>query len=196
MITPFQLTLYALSWLSVIYLFNCILAKHLIKPQIQPILLYGSTIMLLGVFGEVLIGSLYQTIFQTKLWEYRAAPIHNSHTSLYSIFIWFFYGLHLWLLHSNFNKENKLSKISFPLLLGFEALIVEILVNLTYLSLTGTYIFYYFPSDMFHLTSVQAIPIYILAGYIIPKVIRKMESNHRFFITLNTILVLIFTLLT
>ena len=191
-----ELSFYSLTWLVIIYIFNCVLANKIIKPEPMVLLLYSSCVALLGIYGEVLVGTVYESLFGIKLWEYRLLPIHDAYTSVYSLFVWSFYGFHLYLLHSSLNEKKERSATFLALLLGVEAMILEVLFNVSYLFITGAYIFYYFPNDIFHLTSVQALPIYIVAGYLIPRAIRKMRDDPRSFILLNYTLIFIFIFLT
>jgi hypothetical protein len=122
------------------------------------------------------------------LWEYKLFPIHNAYTSYYSIFIWSTYGFYLYLLHDNL-KSNNYPVRTLAVIVSIEAIILEFLFNLSHLFIFKDYIFYYLPSDIWHLTSIQAIPFYFLAGFVIIKSIKRFKADPWFFIPMNILLV-------
>ena len=102
------LILFSISWVAIIYGFNCILQKKFLIPEIKMLLLYSATVTVIGLFGEVFLSTLYHFIFGKPLWVYYFYPIHHGYTSLYSLFMWGLYGFHLYLLHGHL--KNKMIK--------------------------------------------------------------------------------------
>lgn len=179
-----------------------ILIQRVFIPSFQKIdykyaLLYITTVALLGVFGEVLIDSLFVIARGEPLWEYHLLPIHNAYTSYYSLCIWGMYGFYLYIFHDFLKgKRSKLSSKHLFIIVGVEAILLEIAINTLYLAIYGDYIFYYLPSDLWHLTSVQAIPFYFLLGTVISKCIKRFRRDPRFFITMNVCLVAVMVFFT
>jgi hypothetical protein len=202
----FKLVLFALGWGLVLYLFNCVLAKKVKRIEIKPAVMYMSMMAMLGVFGEVLFGSFYHAITGKVLWHYRIYPIHNAYTSMYAIWLWAIYGFHLYLLHGSL-KNKRWKPTNVPAVLNFhnyvvhgqktgikrralhrlaiwfgiEAIIIEALVNLTFLAIFNSYIYYYYPGDLWHLTSLQAFPFYVIAGYFILLTANNFKKSPGFF---------------
>ncbi|MDB5238401.1 MAG: hypothetical protein JWM46_671 [Candidatus Kaiserbacteria bacterium] len=186
---------FSLVWLAAIYLFNCALVRKFKVIHIETALLYISSVMLLGVFGEVLIDSLYKAVFKIPLWEYHLLPIHNAFTSYYSLFIWGMYGFHLYLLHHSLNGRIR-TGWGLAAIVTAEAIVLEVLFNLTSLAVFHQYIFYYLPNDLWHITSVQVMPVYFLAGFLVVRLTRSAKVDPWFFTLTNAVLVFVLVFLT
>lgn len=184
------LVLFTVAWIVAIYLFNSAFARRLKKIEIKIALLYITSIALIGVFGEVFSDSFYSAIFNQPLWLYRVLPIHDGFTSMYSIVLWAMYGFYLYLLHDNLSAHNH-SDTTFAAIISIEAIVLEILINVSHLLIFGGYIFYYLPSDLWHLTSIQAIPFYFLAGLVVTKSIKRLKADPVFFSIMNTLLIFV-----
>jgi hypothetical protein len=185
---------FTLAWILAIYLFNAAVARNFKKIELEGALVYISSVTLLGVFGEVLIDSLYAMAFGVPLWEYRLLPIHHAFTSYYSLAIWSMYGFYLYLLHDTLNGRLR-STAAKASVIALEAIVLEILLNVSHLIIFGSYIFYYLPSDLWHVTTIQAVPVYFLAGFFIVRMTRSIKVDPRFFIAVNAVLVGIFVFL-
>jgi hypothetical protein len=158
--------IYSAAWVCTVYLFNRMVAGHRLKMDVGKILLYVSTMAALGLLGEVIFDSAYRFVFGRPLWLYRIAPIHHGYTSLYSFFLWGTVGFYLYLLHDTLKEKGITSRFVLAGVFCLEAILLEAAVNVSYHLLFGGYIFYYLPSDLWHFTSVQTLPLYLLAGLI------------------------------
>jgi hypothetical protein len=127
-----------------------------INPSVA--LLYSATLAMLGVFGEVIIDNGYNFAFGHPFWLYTTLPVHNGYTSRYALFLWGIYGFAIYLLHDHSGVRKIKAVNSLPVLFMASAIIFEVLVNLTFKIFFGKYVFYYFPSDLWHLSSVQVLP--------------------------------------
>jgi hypothetical protein len=186
----FRLLFFSLFCIAVIYLIYTLSTHHLKKINVKIALLYSVSVALFGVCAEILVDSLYKFAVGKPLWEYHLIPIHHRYTSYYSLVIWGMYGFYLYIFHDFFkSKRSKLSRKYLILLVGIEAIVLEVVINKLYLALFGGYIFYYLPNDLWHLTSIQAIPFYILLGLTISKSIKHFRKDQTFFIVMNLILV-------
>lgn len=183
-----SLVYFSIAWIAIIYLFNCLVAREFKRVHPTRALAYISSVVLLGVFGEVLIDSLYDALFGVPLWEYRLLPLHNAYTSYYSLVIWSMYGFYLYLLHDSLNNHVRSSRV-LAIVISVEAILLEILLNVSHLLIFGQYVFYYFPNDLWHVTSIQAIPVYFLAGLFIVRMTRGIKVDPVFFATVNMVLV-------
>jgi hypothetical protein len=176
---------FSLIWAIIIYFFNCLLAKKFVVPNPKIALVYISCITVVGVFGEVFIDSVYNFFIGEPLWVYHLLPIHNGYTSYYSLFIWGLYGFHLYLFHENLKGRNIYSEKKMPLIIAVEAITLELLFNISHLWFFGSYIFYYLPNDLWHLTSFVAVPFYFFAGFILIKSLKRFIKDPLFFIIMS-----------
>ncbi len=89
-----------------------------------------------GMYSEISIDTIYNFVIGKPLWEYHLAPIHNSYTSVYSLFIWGLYGFHLSLFHDFLVRKWKAIKIiHLAFIMSFEAVFLEIIFNGSFLLL-------------------------------------------------------------
>lgn len=182
------LVYFSLGWLAAIYLFTSAIAWRFKKVDIETALLYATSVAVVGVFGEVLVDSLYQLVFGTPLWQYRVLPIHNAYTSYYSPVIWGMYGFYLYLLHDGLCEYCAHSIRPLTIFIAIEAIALELVLNLSYLAIFNQYIFYYLPDGLWHLSAFQVIPFYFAAGLVIAGFARRCKSSPRFFIFTNMVL--------
>jgi hypothetical protein len=180
-----MLLLFVAGWAVVAYLANCIFAKRVQKINIRYALLYVATVAMCGVFGEVFFGTLYAHFLGSPLWQYTISPLHHGFTSLYALVLWGFVGFQLYLMHENLKRLGLTSTRKLAFIFCAEAIILEALVNLSFLALFGKYIFFYLPNDLWHLTSFQTLPFYLVGGYIVVVSIEKFKASPVFFTLLN-----------
>src|SRR5262249_20167202 len=103
--TNFKLLCFSLLCLCLIYLVNSAISRKWRQIKLKPALLYMSSVAMIGVYGEIFVGSLYKLLFDNTLWVYRVYPIHDGYTSRYGVFLWAMLGFHLYLL-GGFLKEK------------------------------------------------------------------------------------------
>lgn len=158
------------------------LAKgRLVRLEPYRLLLYMSVAFLVAVICEVGLGMLFELMMERRLWEYRVWPIHDGHTSALNLFIWPVYGYYLYLL-ADVLREYRLNlgrRWYHGLLCGFDGPLLEILANGFFLLFFGTFYFYYLPGDLYHLTSVQAVPLYMLSGILLTLLLRRIDALPR-----------------
>ncbi len=157
---------FSFGWIGIIYIANCLIAQRLISIAFRKLGLYTLTMAALGLFGELVFDTVYKLVCGEPLWIYEVFPIHNNYTSLYSLFLWGAMGLHLYLLHETLAHRCITALHVLATFFCGEAILLEALVNLSHLAMFGTYIFYYLPGDLWHVTSFRAFPLYLLAGFI------------------------------
>lgn len=161
-----KLFLFSTFWILLVFLVNILIARKLPKVDTPKLSIYVLTMAALGLFGEVMFDLIYSHIFGKPLWEYRFTPIHQGFTSVYSLFLWGAIGMHLYLIHQTLEDRGITSKHILAAIFCLEAIVLEALMNLSFLAVFGHYVYYYLPADLWHITSVQTLPLYLLAGYI------------------------------
>jgi hypothetical protein len=186
---PYLLILYSLTWIVIIYAVNFWIAGKSIKINPSKALLYISTMAALGVLGEVVFDTVYNFTLGHPLWQYHIFPIHHAYTSVYSIFLWGTVGLYMYLLHGTLKKRHTDSLYILATIFCIEAIVFEALVNLSYLAIFKDFIFYYLPGDLWHITSVQTLPLYLFAGFITIQTFEYAKSRQKAAIIGSTALV-------
>lgn len=139
-------------------------------------------VFLLAVLCEAGVNPLYEALFGHKLWEYRLLPLHDRNVSALGAIVWMSYGLHLYFLDQTLDRRiaagprRNLYKAAF---IGVEApLVWEVLGNSYFLLTVGDYYAYYLPGDVFHLTSLQVVPVYVLCIYAGLQVHARIRRHH------------------
>lgn len=139
-------------------------------------------VFLLAVLCEAGVNPLYEALFGHKLWEYRLLPLHDRNVSALGAIVWTSYGLHLYFLDQTLDRRiaagpwRDLVKAAF---IGVEApLVWEVLGNTYFLLTVGEYYAYYLPGDVFHLTSLQVVPVYAVCVYAGLQVHARVRRHH------------------
>lgn len=148
--------------------------------------MYISTVAMIGIFGEIFVDTIYEYIFGIPLWRYNILPIHNAYTSEYAIVLWGIYGFYLYLLHDSLGKWSENRQRQLALIFAFEALVLEAIVELASKVAFGEYFYYYYPDDLWHISTIQNFPFYLICGFLIVKTINRFKANPRFFTVLCT----------
>lgn len=174
-------------WITIIYGANCLIVRKFLPVKIPQMSIYVLTMAALGLFGEAVFDTVYKLVLGQPLWEYHLLPIHNGYTSIYSLYLWGTIGLHLYLLHESLRKRGIQSVHILALIFCLEAILLEALVNISHLAIFGSYIYYYLPTDLWHITSVQTLPLYLLAGYITVLAMRFANQLPRSALVGNTL---------
>ena len=188
------LLLFAVLWVVLIYSANCLIAGKLKHLDVKQALMHIAAMSMIGLLGEIFVGSVYHFLFNEALWNYTVLPIHHAYTSQYAAVLWGIYGLHLYLLHGTLQSKRNINIHRIALIFCGEAILIELLVNLSFKLLFGKYVFYYSPSDLWHFTSIQTLPFYLVAGYVVAVTFRKFEKDASFYAAMcgGIILVLVF----
>lgn len=176
---------FSIAWVAGVYLVNSLFAREFKKIDVKTLLLYVTTVAMIGTFGEIFWDTLYERAFGRPLWEYYVLPIHDGHTSYFAAVLWGFYGFHLYLLYDTLRKRYKKALKYLSLIFALEALLIEALVCLTFLAAFGIWVYYYLPGDLWHVSTIQNFPLYIMAGYVITGTLKRFESSPWFFILMN-----------
>lgn len=161
-----HLLYFALIWILAIYFINCLIARKIIAIDWPVALYYVTSTAMLGMIGEIVIDAIYLAMTGELFWIYHVLPIHKAYTSQYSFFLWGLGGFNFYLLHKTLKSFGITSIHKLAGIFTFESIIIDGVVNLAFLIIFGSYIYYYLPGDLFHLTSLRALPFYLLAGYI------------------------------
>lgn len=161
---------FALLFPAVSFLVNRRLCGGTLSIDIPGVALLASLVFLAAILCEASINPLYEHLFHDKLWEYRLFPLHDGNVSALAVAIWTSYGVHLYFLDQSLNNRlsgNGYRNLLKAAIIGIEApLLWEVTGNGFFLLLLNEYYAYYLPGEIFHLTSLRVIPVYILCIYL------------------------------
>jgi len=191
-----NLIIFFLYLIAVIYFAGLALIKSPTEVRIKEVYMYSGTLALIGVISEVAVNSFCRATFQSPLWVYLVTPVHNGDTSIFAFFQWSLYGYHLYFVKKKIHYLNlKHEAYIFALVLSVEALLLEIFVNISSDFFLNTFIFYYTPGDMGHMTSIYVFPVYLLGGAILNEIFKRFLRDPLFFGNLSFSIAFIFVFL-
>jgi hypothetical protein len=183
-----ELTGFALLWVAIAYVTNSIIIGRPKKLEFNQTLAYIVAVATVGVFGEIFLDTIYNYFVGNPLWEYRILPVHNGYTSSYAVVTWGIYGFYLSMLHDTLSKYNW-SILKLALLMSVEALFAEAALTVSAKLFLGEFLYYYFPDDLWHISSFQNIPFYFICAVIVTLTARYFKANPIFFALLCSVFV-------
>jgi hypothetical protein len=177
-----KLTLFFLYTVAVVYLINFGIANKSTPTNTKEVYMYSGTLAMTGIISEVAINSFCRAVFDTPLWLYHVTPIHHGDTSVFAFFQWSLYGYHLYFVRKKLQSYHfQYEEAIFALALSVDALLLEIFVNVSSNVFLDTFVFYYLPGDIGHLTTMFVYPIYLLGGVALCEFLRRFEKDPMFF---------------
>jgi len=191
-----NLIIFFLYLVAVIYFAGFALINSSTQIRIKEVYMYSGTLALIGCISEVAINSFCRTAFDSPLWIYQVTPVHHGDTSIFAFFQWSLYGYHLYFVQNKIQSLNlKHEAYIFAAVISVEALLLEIFVNISSKFFLNTFIFYYLPGDMGHLTTVYVFPVYLLGGAILIEIFKRFLQDPVFFGNLSFSIAFIFVFL-
>lgn len=191
-----SLIIFALSWFVAIYALNCVIAGRLKRVDLKLAIMYFFTLALIGLFGEIFLDSAYKLFVGHPLWYYRILPIVGGYTSSFAIVTWGLYGFHLYLLHGSLSDRWSIYKARhLVLIFSFEALLLEAILTISARVFLGRYLYYYLPSDLWHVSSFQNIPFYFICGLVVLAALKRFRVDPVFFSLMSAWLLFVLLIL-
>lgn len=153
-----------LAWTGFLFL---LVHRHLAGFKTSHMATFAGAIFLAAPITEVASNQLYKLVTGHSLWIYHFMPIAQGDTSLAAPVIWSFFGVNLYLTWLYFHRlglhQNHYLKAA---VMGIEGPVWEITMNYLFVHLGYGFIAYYLPAELRHYSSVQAVTIYALSGYV------------------------------
>jgi len=161
-----------------LYLLHSRLAGRWLAIEAYPLLLYMSGAFLVMAIMEAALGYMHTEALGWRLWEYRILPNHHGYGTDLGPITWPWYGFHLYLLDEVLRSRRLHARgpVVRGGMTGLDGPLLEILGNGLFLLIFGQYVFYYFPGDLGHLTSLLVIPHYALAGMVLYFIVRALRD--------------------
>ncbi len=189
--------IFTLMWLGIIYLYNCLIARSWKKIALREGVVYVTVTAFIGVYGEIFLDTLYHGVVGNPLWHYNILPIHDGYTSAFAPVIWGMLGFHVYLFHDTLRKwRPAIRRRSIALLFSVEALFLEAALTLSSLLFFGQLMYYYYPSDLWHVTTIQNIPFYFICGMVLVRTLDVARRHTRYFIGIALFLLIVIVFMT
>lgn len=171
---------FILAWLLVVCTIGWALDREQFQKQNLKYIIFALCFMsAFGPLGEIFVDAVYQAAFGHALWRYELYPVHGGATSLIAPLIWGISGIEMYSITTVMRKKS-FGRIRRACILAVDILIAEVLLNVSYWLLSGSYLFYYLPNDLLHFSSIQTIPFYMVAALVIMRAFRNFSAHPRF----------------
>lgn len=191
-VNPLTVSLVTLGIALIMYLFDSLYAGRWLRIRKES-LAYVAASVLIGVFGEVFIETIYAWAFGQPLWHYQFLPVHHGYTSLYSVVLWTMYGMHLyWVQVALRSKYDSLVRWKLASVFAIESLLLETFANVVWLWVFGYLIYFYTPTDLWHATTIQNIPCYFAASWAIIVTVKRFRREPWFYTGIAALIVMVF----
>lgn len=190
-----SLLVFACLWAVILYGLNSAIARKWKRIVPKDALVYFFGVALIGLFGEIFLDTVYNHVFGHPLWRYNILPIHHAYTSSYAIVVWGLYGFHLYLLHNTLHARSITKTLQLALIFCVEALILEAALTISAKYLLGDFMYYYYPSDLWHVSSFQNIPFYFICGIVIIKTMQRFKAAPLYFSAMSMSLLFVIAFL-
>lgn len=177
-VTIISALLYTFLFSTMYYIGLCFYARKIIVIDPWKLAFYITLFCLFGISGEILVNNVWKIIFSVPLWEYHLFPIGNGDISYFFPFIWGGLGYYRYLNDITIHHFKPHQRLKPGIIMGLEAIILELAYNGSFFVLFSSYIFYYFPGNLgplSHLSCLQVIPFYFLVGYCTSNIIRHQN---------------------
>lgn len=165
-----------------LYLIYCLIAGRRLRIDGYALALNMAGAFLVMSVMEAGLGFLHAQVFGWRLWEYHLYPNHQAFGTFLGPLTWPWYGFHFYLFGEALKARGVVlnGTLRKGALTGLDGPLLEILGNGLYLLFFGQYVFYYFPPELGHLTSVFVMPHYALAGIVLVVVMRALRQADRY----------------
>jgi hypothetical protein len=156
----FLLTLFLSLWIIVLINKELLLTKN----KFIDLCLYSLFFWLITLIREPFWWILYSFLTNNLFWTYSeiAIPHFNWYSSNWSYYGWILYW---WVIYSLKHRYQIFKTFKWIFLLPIIAIFREILVNIISLIFLWQQIFYYYPWDLFHFSSLFVYPFYLILSY-------------------------------
>ncbi|MCA9328110.1 hypothetical protein KDA14_06285, partial [Candidatus Saccharibacteria bacterium] len=77
------------------------------------------------------------------------------------------------------------------LIFSLEALVLEAALTLSAVPILGSLMYYYYPADLWHVSSFQNIPFYFICGIVVLKTLKRFRKDPVFFSAMSASLLFV-----
>ena len=178
-ITLLSTIIFGITFCAAYYLIVSGIKKRWIQIEPLKLFFYISLFCLYGISGEIVVNTIWEYLFSQPLWEYKLFPTESGHISYFFPLIWGALGFYKYINDTVWHKFKPDQIILPGIIMGAEAIFLELLYNGLFLFVFGEYIFYYLPSNLgplSHLSCLEVLPFYFLVGFVLNILVRQQNN--------------------
>jgi hypothetical protein len=128
--------------------------------------------------GEIVVNNFFLWLTNSPLWEYHLYPAHGGDVSYFFLGIWGALGFYKYINDEALHPPTDTEVLKPAIIMGTEAIVLELAYNGFFLLLFSQYIFYYLPENLgrlSHLSCLEVIPFYFAVGFCLSVLIKKQN---------------------
>jgi len=128
---------------------------------------------------EIALWKFIKEFFWYTLWQYRLNPTHDWFSHKAAWLLWWLYGVYSYLIYLLLKNKKwfHYNKIKQWLTTAIDWILLEIVCNIVFIYFTKDYLFYYYPNDLNHYSTLFVFPLYFIVGLIIFKLTNVFITN-------------------
>lgn len=164
-----------------LYLVPCALARRWLRVDPSRLLLYIGVTSLCATVAEIAVDEAFVLALGRPAWIYQVGPVHGGFTSAAGIAMWPLYGVFVYFLHAALRGNPRLRLLDNDagraLLMGVDAMSLELAANAFTLVGFHSFYFFYLASDLHHLTTWEIFVPYVVVGAIGMRLVAFLERR-------------------
>lgn len=173
------LFLFFTPWL---YLINSFFVRQFLKIDIPTLILYVGVVFCCAILIEITVNTLFTWVLDRPAWLYKIFSVHNGYTSASAPVLWTIYAFHLYLFHQVIKiKDSKFldNNLTKAVLVGMDAMILEVFANTFSLLFFDSYYFYYLRGDLNHFTTIEIFIPYVVCSFFGLSLLSFLNQEHK-----------------
>jgi hypothetical protein len=150
-------------------------------PKLHPRRLVFTLLLfiLFGAAGEDAVNSVWRWLFGAPLWTYQLYPAKGGNITYFFPVVWGIFGFYSYLRDQMFPGFGRAGSALSMVVFGIEAIVIELIVNIPFYALFGSFIFYYHPENLgplSHFSCLQVVPFYMAVAMISRRLIAQQTA--------------------
>lgn len=178
-VTLISTVLFGIVFCAFYYFLISIITGRLVPINVRKLIFYISIFCAFGIAGEIVVNTIWTILFGGPLWEYRLYPTTSGHISYFFPLVWGSLGYYKYINDTVWHQFHPEQRFIPGIIMGAEAIFLELIYNGLFLLLFGSYIFYYFPSNLgplSHLSCLEVLPFYFMVGLVLHSLIQRQNK--------------------
>jgi hypothetical protein len=159
---------FTLFFAPLLYLLPCALARRWLPIEPSRLLLYMGATFLCATVAELVVDEAFVLALGRPAWLYQVWPVRGGFMSAAGVVMWPLYGVFVCFLHDALRANPRLrlvdNDVGKALLMGVDAMFLELAANTFTLVGFHSFYFFYLASDLRHFTTWEIFVPYVVAG--------------------------------
>lgn len=181
---PAFIARFTLFFAPLLYLLASALARRWLPLEPSRLLLYMDATFFCAALAEIVVDEAFVAVLGRPAWLSQVGPVHRGFTSAAGVAMWPLYGMFVCFLHAALHGNPRLrfldNDAGKALLLGADAMLLEMAANVFTLVGFRSFYFFYLAPDLHHFTTWEIFVPYVIAGWAGMKLIAVLERRtHR-----------------